>query len=73
MLKYIEIIVAIVEAIRVLLETLIHDGAFGDGAEVRLSQQEVGGEIPRKWNVFAVCDLYCMGLSENVGLIFPMK
>ena len=22
------------------------------------SQQEVGGEIPRKWNVYAVCDLY---------------
>ena len=42
------------------------------------SQQEVGGEIPRKWNVYAVCDLYVfyMVFWFEHGLIlgfFPFK
>ena len=30
------------------------------------SQQEVGGEIPRKWNVYAVCDLYVLFCLHGV-------
>ena len=53
----------IVEAIRVLLETLIHDGAFGDGAEV---QKSAGSRWGDSKEVECVCCMWFVCVLHGV-------